>query len=106
MSSVVVVDNEPDLRLLCRLVLEQVGHAVREADTAETAFALLAEAVPDCLILDIRMEGMAGWEMLAQVRGDARLGEMRVIICSAHATAANSHVRSVLRNAHTSGHHP
>jgi len=90
MSSVVVVDNEPDLRLLCRLVLEEVGHAVREADTAETAFALLAEAVPDYLILDIRMEGMAGWEILSRVRGDARLDDMRVIVCSAHATAADA----------------
>ena len=90
MSSVVVVDNEPDLRLLCRLVLEEVGHAVREADTAETALALLAEDVPDYLILDIRMEGIGGWEILSRVRGNARLDHIRVIVCSAHATAADA----------------
>jgi len=90
MSSVVVVDNEPDLRLLCRLVLEEAGHAVREAGTAETAFALLAEGVPDYLILDIRMEGITGWEILSRVRADARLDDMRVIICSAHATAVDA----------------
>ena len=90
MSSVVVVDNEPDLRLLCRLVLEEVGHTVREADTAETAFALLAEDVPDYLILDIRMEGIGGWEILSRVRGNARLDHMRVIVCSAHATAVDA----------------
>ena len=90
MSSVLVVDDEPDIRLLCRLVLEEAGHTVREAATAEVALPLLEAAPADYLLLDIRMEGMAGWEMLARVRSDARLTQMKVIVCSAHATAGEA----------------
>ncbi|MEO6886954.1 MAG: response regulator [Jatrophihabitantaceae bacterium] len=85
MSSILVVDDEPDIRLLCRLILEGAGHRVSEAATAEVALGLLRTTSADFVVLDIRMPGMGGWEMLARVQHDERLDQMKVIICSAHA---------------------
>lgn len=89
MSLVLVVEDEADIRLLCRLVLEDGGHEVLEAETAEIALEVLgtalADFVPlDFMLLDIRLPGMGGWDLLGHVRDDARLRWMKVIICSAH----------------------
>jgi CheY-like chemotaxis protein len=89
MSSVLVVEDESDIRLLFRLVLEGGGHEVREAQTAEIALDVLRTALPDFLLLDIRLPGMDGWEMLGHLRDDARLRRMKVIVCSAHASPAD-----------------
>ena len=94
MSRVLIVEDEPDIRLLCRLVLERGGHQVIEAENAERGLAVLDDddpdhADPDYVVLDIRMPGMSGWDMLEQVRDDPRHGGLKVIICSAHAGPAD-----------------
>lgn len=88
MSSVLVVDDVDDIRLLCRIVLERAGHEVAEARTAQEALSALRDVTPDYMLLDIRMPGMSGWDMLARVRDGGMLAHTRVIVCSAHAGPA------------------
>jgi CheY-like chemotaxis protein len=86
MSSILVVDDMEDIRFLCRLVLEGAGHEVLEAASAEQALELLETARPDGMLLDIRLPGMDGWDVLRIVRTREELSQTRVIICSAHAS--------------------
>lgn len=65
---VLVVDDEPSLRLMVGAVLQDEGWDVVEAGSAEEALDVLAEADPDVVLLDIRMPGMDGLEALGAIR--------------------------------------
>ena len=71
MGAVLVVDDEPDVRLVARVILEAAGYDVREADSGEAALhALDGGYRPDVLLLDVRMPGIDGWEVLHRLRFD------------------------------------
>jgi len=52
---VLVVDDEPSIRLLCRINLELEGHEVREADSLATARAELETGEVDVVLLDVHL---------------------------------------------------
>ena len=67
-------------------LLHDLGYAnVTEADDGKTALPLLKEGNFDFLITDWNMPGMPGLELLKQVRADARLGKMPVLMLTAEA---------------------
>jgi DNA-binding response OmpR family regulator len=65
---VLVVDDEPDVLLLCRLILEADGHEVRTAGDVPTGLAARRQARPDVVLLDFVMPGTDGLEMLERLR--------------------------------------
>lgn len=87
---VMVVDDEPDILLMVRLILELEGDDVVEATTGEDAVAVLESEDPEVLLLDIRLPGIDGWEVLSQLRQSGRLERMPVIMVSAHSTPSTS----------------
>ena len=90
MSSVLVVDDEPDVRLVTRVILEAAGYDVWEAESGEAALdALGGEHLPDVLLLDVRMPGIDGWEVLRRVRGGpGLLCDLPVVIFTADIASA------------------
>lgn len=61
---VLIVDDEPVIRMDLRAMLESMGHTVvGEADNGETALALARSLQPDLVIVDIMMPGMDGIEL-------------------------------------------
>jgi CheY-like chemotaxis protein len=66
---VLVVDDEPSMRFLERVMLEPLGIAVEEADTGEAALRIL-ESDPgfDLVVLDYRMPGLTGLEVARDLR--------------------------------------
>jgi CheY-like chemotaxis protein len=86
MSSILVVEDMEDIRFLCRLVLEGAGHEVTEAASAEDALAILDTARPDGMLLDLRLPGMDGWDVLRILRTREELSQIKVVVCSAHAS--------------------
>ncbi len=72
MPSVLVVDDEPDIRLIARVVLTSAGHEVEEAGTAAEALAHIASALDDrafdAIVLDARLPDLDGWQVLDQLR--------------------------------------
>jgi len=82
--TVLVVDDEPDVRLIARLVLTAAGFEVREVASGEEALAELAgERAPDVVLLDLRMPGLDGWAVLRRLRTDPALGEVPVVVFTA-----------------------
>jgi DNA-binding response OmpR family regulator len=57
---------------------------VLEAITAEDALTLLFRGSPDLLILDIRLPGISGWDLLDLIAPDARFRTLPVIVMTAH----------------------
>ena len=66
-KDVLVVDDEPSLRLLCRVNLELDGHRVREAGTLVDARRELEQATPDVILLDIHVGADDGLELLDEI---------------------------------------
>ncbi|MBP7146078.1 MAG: response regulator [Acidobacteria bacterium] len=67
MPSILIVDDEPHLRLLYRKDLEDEGYTVLEAATAEEGIRAFESSRPDLVVLDIRMPGMNGLEAMARI---------------------------------------
>jgi CheY-like chemotaxis protein len=72
MASVLVVDDEPDIRLIARVVLTSAGHGVEEAGSAAEALARVETHTGgpalDAIVLDVRLPDMDGWQVLDQLR--------------------------------------
>lgn len=84
MGTVLVVDDEPDVRLIARLVLQADGYDVREVSSGAEALAELdASGPPDVLLLDVRMPGIDGWEVLRRLRADPAGPRVPVVVFTA-----------------------
>ena len=68
MAKILLVDDEPNLRLLLEVELSDVGHDVTTASNAPSAIELAAATDFDILMTDLRMPGMTGLELCAWVR--------------------------------------
>ncbi|HZG54448.1 MAG TPA: ATP-binding protein [Pyrinomonadaceae bacterium] len=75
---VLVVDDEPDTRLLLRTVLERCGSEVTTAGSAEEALAAFAKSKPDILISDIGMPREDGYEFIVKLRAAEAVSGGRV----------------------------
>lgn len=84
MARVLVVDDEEDIRLLARLVLEADDHEVIEAADGQSALDHLAGEPIDLIMLDIRMAGMSGWDVIDELVARGSMPTLPVLIFSAH----------------------
>ena len=75
-----VVDDSITVRRVTQRLLERNGMRVMTARDGADAMTLLAEHVPDVILLDIEMPRMDGYEVAAQVRADPRLREVPIIM--------------------------
>ncbi len=81
---ILVVDDKRDLAQGVALVLSELSSAISIAHSAEEALTILAERPADLLVTDIRLPGMDGLALLAEVR--ARLPRCRVILFTGFGT--------------------
>lgn len=68
MRSVMVVEDDDAIRLVLRVALEDVGYRITEAASAEEAIALLDAASPDLLLIDLRLPGLKGVDLIRSIR--------------------------------------
>ncbi len=81
--TILVVDDEKNIRRTLRMVLEGEGYAVSEAESAEEALKLLETEPVDLGIFDVRLPGMDGLALLARARELWR--DLPVVVVSGHA---------------------
>jgi len=77
---VLVVDDSITVRRVTQRLLERNGMRVMTARDGMDAVAVLAENVPDVILLDIEMPRMDGYEVAAHVRNDPRLRDVPIIM--------------------------
>ena len=85
MARILVVDDEPDVLLLCRLNLEHAGHEVIEAPNGEQGLRLAREQHPDALILDLMLPTVDGYEVLRSLTEDPAGLDLAVVVLTAKA---------------------
>src|SRR5258708_6226381 len=68
MPKILVIDDEADMRFAVRMLLERSGHSVIEAENGDNALAKLDEMIPDLVLLDMRLPGMDGIQILQKLR--------------------------------------
>jgi len=70
MPSVLIVDDEPNIRLSLEFLMRQAGYDVRVARDGDAALAAVAERVPDLVLLDVMMPGRDGYEVCQAIRAN------------------------------------
>ncbi|CAN5335907.1 sigma-54 dependent transcriptional regulator [soil metagenome] len=87
-KTVLVVDDERNIRRTLQLVLEGDGYRVLAAESATAALALLAspETPVDLAILDVKLPDFSGLELLERLRRDDATKDLPIIVISGHAT--------------------
>lgn len=86
---VLVVDDDPDIRTLVRIVLRRGGWEVLEAAGGAEAAAQAGSEIPDVILLDLQLGEESGRDVFERLRGDPRCVEIPVIILSASAASAD-----------------
>jgi CheY-like chemotaxis protein len=89
MGRVLVVDDEPDVLLLCRLNLQQRGHEMLEAADGSTALALARDRHPDVIVLDLMLPGMSGYDVLEALQRDELTTDIPVLVLTAKSLRAD-----------------
>ena len=82
-QTILVVDDEKNIRRALRMVLEPEGYAVTEAESAEEALRLLEAEPVDLGLFDVRLPGLDGLALLARARELWR--DLPIIVISGHA---------------------
>jgi len=83
MATVLVVDDEPDIREVIRFALEASSFRVLEAGHADDARKLLLSENPDLLLLDWMLPGRSGLELAQQLKQNAKTRALPIIMVSA-----------------------
>ena len=89
MGRVLVVDDEPDVLLLCRLNLQQRGHELLEASEGGRALELARERHPDAIVLDLMMPGINGYDVLEALQADDATSDIPVLVLTAKSLRAD-----------------
>ena len=83
-TSILVVDDDPDLLRLMQIRLTAAGYAVSTAESAERALAQVSATRPQLVVTDLRMGGMDGMALFEAIRSGHPM--LPVIILTAHGT--------------------
>lgn len=83
MARVLIVDDDPNARLLVTTLLAHGGHSAFEASSGEQGLELAREHQPDLVIIDLSLPGMSGPQFLRALRAGERTNNLRVALYTA-----------------------
>lgn len=88
-KTVMIVEDEPDVSELFAEMMRLSGLRVIKTYTSTPAMTLIAQELPDLVILDIMMPDVSGLEVLTYMRQDPQLASIPVVVVSAKAAPAD-----------------
>src|SRR6185312_16390166 len=77
-----IVDDDPDIVALLVKTIEEGGHMVQQSTSSRDALARIPDLRPDCVITDIMMPEMDGFELTRELRRRPELSAMKIIVLS------------------------
>jgi CheY-like chemotaxis protein len=98
-ATILVVDDEVDLLFTIRLSLELAGYRVLTAASGEEALAVVEANSPDAIVLDLRLPGIDGWEVIRRLGDAGTFPRTPVVLLSAQVDAATA-ARAVALGVH------
>jgi two-component system alkaline phosphatase synthesis response regulator PhoP len=87
MSKILVIDDEPDIVYLIRLILEKEGYEVVEANSGTQGLKLAEKEKPDLILLDVMMPDMLGWEVCRRIKANEELKKVPVAMLTVKSAA-------------------
>jgi CheY-like chemotaxis protein len=91
LSTILVVDDDADIRSMLRLILEPAGHEVVEAVDGEAAMVLIKpNSLPDVITTDLVMPTLNGQELIGRLRSEPRTASIPIVVVSADPYAARA----------------
>ncbi|AZF32220.1 diguanylate cyclase/phosphodiesterase [Pseudomonas sp. R4-35-07] len=82
-ATLLIVDDEPQVRKLLETLLQHEGYQTLSAASGEEALLFVAQQPPDLILLDIMMPGMDGYEVASHLKGDETTASIPIIMLSA-----------------------
>ena len=82
-GTVLIVDDESAIRLICRLNLSSSGFGTFEAADGESAIGVARAEQPDLILLDLMLPGMDGWQVAQRLAEAAETREIPILFLSA-----------------------
>jgi CheY-like chemotaxis protein len=95
--TILVIDDDLDLRVSLAAVLEESGYRVEHAPSGARAMDSITLAPPDLILLDLMMPDGNGWDVLDMLRKTASASHVPVIVISAYASSIPTGARSLLK---------
>ncbi len=89
--AVLVVDDEPGVLRLLKIVLREIGCEVYVVNDAEAALQELARLQPGVVLTDVRLPGIDGLELARRIHADTHLRDAHVILMSAYGKPSGIH---------------
>jgi DNA-binding response OmpR family regulator len=89
-TSILVTDDERNIRMMLRTALESDGYTVMEASNGREAMDIILSSTPDLVVLDLNMPVMDGMSVLEQLKGMSGVRKPRVIILTAYGSIATA----------------
>lgn len=87
-KTILVVDDDPDIVLANRLVLESAGYVVEEAGSGEACLAKMRARRPDLVLMDVMMTNpLDGYYTTQQIADDPQLREVPILMISSITTS-------------------
>jgi DNA-binding response OmpR family regulator len=86
---VLIVDDDPSIRQICREVLELGGYQVRDAGNAHAALTEARRFRPHMILLDVLMPGIDGYRTAEMIRADPAIGMAPIMFLSARSDTAD-----------------
>src|ERR1700682_3577367 len=90
MKTILVVDDDPIIRFLLRLIFESAGYAVIEAQHGLAALIRIKDVLPDLVVTDMMMPVMDGGELITHLRSDPRTAGLRILAVTGNPEARES----------------
>ena len=81
-AQILIVEDEPNVRLVFRTALESNNYTLSTAEDGETALRWLGKSPADLVLLDLQMPNMGGMELLLRLRAEGNV--VPVVIITAH----------------------
>lgn len=82
-ATLLIVDDEPQVRKLLETLLQHEGYQTVCASSGEEALQVVVQQAPDLILLDIMMPGMDGYEVASQLKSDDATAGIPIIMLSA-----------------------
>jgi two-component system alkaline phosphatase synthesis response regulator PhoP len=88
-ATILVVDDEEDIRELVALNLRREGFTVISSETGEQALELARSAQPDLVVLDLMLPGMDGLEVCRRIRAEPKTRQIPIVMLTAKGEEAD-----------------
>jgi len=80
---ILIVDDQPDIRLMCGVNLQLEGYEVLEAHDDDADLEKDLAERPDLVVLDVMMPGLDGWQFMKEIKGDPTTAEIPIVLLTA-----------------------